>query len=393
MCEYCHRTIWRQSRFLPRNEARGLQLTANHVCHEKECDRLQKSRRPDTVAIVEGGESKELEASDRPNPRSNKRRCRLVQLGILILGVVATAVVLGVLLSKGSGNDDGGRVTQSPSSAPSPFANDATPVPSGSPDQGSTLSPVESNSTIQSICEMKDAGVPSVYADVGQELVDTQKECEDFPCVIAVNDVPSYKKLVDACKAAGGVFHVFTVEVKCSVLTIQYDNLPACWKSPDVNSACTADAAEGVINSLLDIPACVEVVSHINTTDFSASIDHSCRIESSAVVTARDDLDAELAPDVKACTSNPCVLNAESYQEFNALLDACELAGGSFHVFSVVLTCSNVTYELSDYPECLVSEEKNSNCTDDFSETYIEALWDDDGCTENATHISKTDFS
>jgi hypothetical protein len=159
-------------------------------------------------------------------------------------------------------------------------------------------------------------------------------------------------------------------------------NVPECFVSESENSGCTTDLLEDYFEYLWDNENCTESATHTSTTDFSdtwpsgsapadppASSPGSCEIESSQVDTARNNLGCELVPDANACSSNPCVIDVESYREFSAMLDACKSAGGSFHVFSVVLSCTSRTVQFNDSPECLVSE-KTTLAAPDFSEVH-----------------------
>jgi hypothetical protein len=254
---------------------------------------------------------------------------------------------------------------------------------------------------LQPSCFMPGADVSDAATSVDADAAAEIKNCVSSPCVIAIDDTLAFTELRDACEAAGGVFHLFSTEVTCPAISIQLNNWPVCWESPEVNSACTVDAAVAEIENAIDVDDCVEVTTHTGTTDFSVSVPTDpptsppslCEIESSGVDSARRDLDGQVVPDAQDCTSNPCVIDVESYQEYSAMLDACKAAGGSFHVFTVVLTCTSRTVRFNDYPECLVSEKKNSNCTIAFSEAYMEQLWDNENCTESATHTSTTEFS
>jgi hypothetical protein len=200
---------------------------------------------------------------------------------------------------------------------------------------------------------MTGAGIWAATTNVDTEITDEMGACVSFPCVIAVNGTSAYSELRDACEAAGGVFHIFDVELSCESISYLFLGLPLCWKISSMDATCSVDSAEAEIDSELDLDESVEVVSHTGTTDFSSSTPAgpptsspgSCTIVSTAVDTARNDLDGEVVPDAQNCTSNPCVIDVESYQEFSAILDACKAAGGSFHVFSVVLKCTSRTVQ------------------------------------------------
>jgi hypothetical protein len=107
-CVYCHRTIWRQSRFLPRVDSPGEKKTAKHTCHEKRCDRLQKSRQSGVAAVV-------------PEERAQRNNWKYL-VGVLSFVSVAALVSLGVVIGSGA--------SKGPSPGPAPTAS-STLSPSG----------------------------------------------------------------------------------------------------------------------------------------------------------------------------------------------------------------------------------------------------------------------
>jgi hypothetical protein len=250
---------------------------------------------------------------------------------------------------------------------------------------------------------MEGTGVSNATTSVDVEVAAEIETCVSFPCVLAVDDTKAYGDLMDVCDAAGGVFYEFALEVTCASTSYQFDNWPVCWKSPDVNSACTADSAEGALESGMDVEGCTEVASLTGTTDFSDSTGSapmdppstapSCMITTNAVEAARDSLSTEILTDANDCSARLCEVDVETVEGFDDLKDACELAAGAFHLQSVNVTCSTVTYRLSNVPECFVSESENSECTTDLLEDYFEDFWDNENCTESASHTSTTDFS
>jgi hypothetical protein len=125
-CVYCHRTIWRQSRFLLRVDGPGEKKTAKHTCHEKRCDRLQKSRQSGTPAGV-------LEE------RVSRNNWKYL-VGVLSFVSVAALVSLGVVIGSNAskGPSPGEDPTRSSTLSPSvPFADSASgdrqPPPTSAP--------------------------------------------------------------------------------------------------------------------------------------------------------------------------------------------------------------------------------------------------------------------
>jgi hypothetical protein len=167
--------------------------------------------------------------------------------------------------------------------------------------------------------------------------------------------------------------------------------MPECFVS-----ACSTDSFEDYVEYIWDFDGCTEVATHTATTDFSQSPGpDSCFIDSSAVDTASSNLATEVLADVNACTNSPCVFNVDTYPEYSAMVDACESARGALHLFSVVLTCTSpsLTFQFNDYPDCLTSQSQNPDCTASISESYMESLWDFEGCTASATHMAVVDYS
>jgi hypothetical protein len=107
-CVYCHRTIWRQSRFLPRVDSLGEKKTASHTCGEKEYDRLQKARQSGVAAVV-------------PEERAQRNNWKYL-VGVLSFVSVAAVVSLGVVIGSGA--------SKGPSPGPAPTAS-STLSPSG----------------------------------------------------------------------------------------------------------------------------------------------------------------------------------------------------------------------------------------------------------------------
>jgi hypothetical protein len=312
---------------------------------------------------------------------------------------------------------------------------------------------------MQVSCQMQDVAVFNATNHVDAQVLDEIQACKISPCVIAVDQIQAFSELRDACRAAGGAFHVFTHEATCPTIAFQYNNYPLCWESQTVNSACTIEAAEDFRESRIDVENCADVASHTGTTDFSVSTPSpvkatpspvkatprpvkttlspvsgsvpvvpppsspagsspgsgptgltpsappvstpldppasalSCMITTSAVQAARDSLNPEIVTVANDCSTSLCEVDVETVQAFDDLMDACELARGAFHLQSVNVTCSTVTYKLIYVPECFVSESENSGCTTDLLEDYFEYYWDNENCAESAIHTSTTDFS
>jgi hypothetical protein len=244
---------------------------------------------------------------------------------------------------------------------------------------------------LQSFCPMESTGLSTARANLEEDLAAARNACTTPPCFIDVADMEGYNDLLEACEAARGAFHVGSVDITCSA-TYEVVNMPECFESASQDATCTTDVFEDYIAIVWDFDECTEVATHTNTTDFSGSSTSSCLVDSSIVDTARRILATEVLADANACTNSPCVFNVETYPEYSAMVDACESARGVFHVFSVVVTCVSRTLQFNDYPDCFIRESLDPDCTESFPETYMEILWNNEGCTESATHTAMIDF-
>jgi hypothetical protein len=224
---------------------------------------------------------------------------------------------------------------------------------------------------LQSFCPMESTGLSTARANLEEDLVAARNACTTPPCFIDVADTEGYNDLLEACEAARGAFHVGSVDITCSA-TYEVVNMPECFESASQDATCTTDVFEDYIAIVWDFDECTEVATHTNTTDFSGSSTSSCLVDSSIVDTAGRILATEVLADANACTNSPCVFNVETYPEYSAMVDACESATGVFHVFSVVVTCVSRTLQFNDYPDCFISESLDPDCTESFSETYME---------------------
>jgi hypothetical protein len=250
---------------------------------------------------------------------------------------------------------------------------------------------------LQGNCVISGADVSSAALNVDAEVAGEIEECDSFPCAIAVEDNQAYSELIDACRAAEGVFHVFSLEVTCANISYQFSGWPVCWESQEVNFACTADFAEGALESAIDVEDCVNVASHTGTTDFSGSppinSPVSCGIPSDAVDMARYNLGTELLGG-SDCQASPCEFDVQSYHEYAEMVAACEGADGSLHVFLIVLQCPDYTIQFNDYPDCFLSQKKNSGCTVDYLEAFMDFQWDQVyvNCTTTSSQTDVMDF-
>jgi hypothetical protein len=241
-CEYCHRIIWRQSRFLLRNDERGKQLAANHVCHEKECDRLQKARRSNNAVIVEGGES-------------DNRKCIPLNWSGLS-GLVLVAALLYIILSL-SLNKNGG-----PPLAPAPLETSPTLSPSAAESSPSL--------TRSRSCTIESIAVETARRNLDDELLGDAGACTDR-CEYNVTSFPEYSTMMDACEEARGAFHLFSVVVTCNTSTVLLDSYPDCLVSQSQNSECTPDYSESYLEHLRAQDNCTALSFHSGTSDFSSS--------------------------------------------------------------------------------------------------------------------------
>jgi hypothetical protein len=348
----------------------------------------------------------EIHATDNPNNGSKKRRTIL--LAILAVVVVATAVILGVFLSSGGSKDGNGSLTDVPTLAPSSDSNPtllpmpgstlSTDVPSLTPSSDSNPTLPESSLSPSSAalysCMMPGTEVAVAYASLGATVLNEAAECTTSPCVVDVKDADEYGLLRDTCNATGGAFHVFTYNLTCSGNSYIYYNLPMC-------SSCTADSTKADFESSVDYENCTDVFSHTGTTDFSGSATEDppasspsdssppCLVMSSAVQTARGNLDDQVGSDVLDCSAfkSDCVFDVSTKHGYAELMEACEAAKGVFHVIKLEIKCRNLSLEFNNYPECLVSENQDSACTTAFLEESFETAWDVDGCNETATSL------
>jgi hypothetical protein len=229
-----------------------------------------------------------------------------------------------------------------------------------------------------------------------------EKEVEgcrrSFPCYIDVEGSDEYGFLKDTCNATGGAFQVFTYNLTCSGNSVVYSNYPAC-------ADCTADATKAEIESLVDVHNCIDTISHTGTTDFSGSgpadppasapseSSPPCLVMSSAVQTARTNLDDQVAEDIFDCPKLTCEIDVSRKHGYTELMDSCETAQGIFHIIKLNIVCPNLKIEFNNYPECWVSGDEDSACTPAFLEESFETAWDIDGCDEIATHTGTTNFS
>jgi hypothetical protein len=273
-----------------------------------------------------------------------------------------------------------------------------------------------------SIRKQSDCFVLSTEADTATDNVfssvaDAMEQCSIYPCVIDVDSTEAYGDLMAVCEEARAALHVFSLDISCEEGSYEINGLPLCMISEDLSSVCSVEPDELALKSVLDIDGCTHVASHKRSTDFDGSgpsesihtgpsvhpvtatadpsarsFGLSCFVGSSAVGRARVNLDNKVLAGTQACTSNACMYNVETYSEYHAMKNACESARGAFHLFSMVLVCASHTFQFNDYPECLISESQDPECTTEFSELYMEALRHKDGCTESATHTAVIDF-
>jgi hypothetical protein len=366
-------------------------------------NRDKNSGRNGTVYWTLGGKQKpkeleaqninldEIHASD-DSPNDGSKKWRTVFLAILAVGVVATAVILGVFLSKRGGKDDSDNLTDVPSFAPSSDSN-----PTLSPTPGSSLSP--SSAALYS-CVMPGTEVAVASANFAAVAAKAMEGCKTFPCTVAMEDTDAYGLVRDACNATGGALHAFTLNFTCSSNSVVFNNYSVC-------SACTANSTKADLESVNDIESCTDVYSHTGTTDFSGSVptdppasspsdsSPSCLVMSSAVQMARGDLDDQVGSDILDCVTFKldCGFDVSRKHGYTELMDACEAAKGVFHIIKLNMVCPYLSLEFNNYPECLVSENQDSACTAAFLEDSFETAWDVDGCDEIATHTGTTNVS
>jgi hypothetical protein len=286
---------------------------------------------------------------------------------------------------------------------------------------------------LQHSCSVPDDDVYTATKNLDTEVGVEIAGCFSPPCAIALDETQAYSELMTACQAAGGVFYEVALEITCPALSIQFTNWPLCWESQDVSSACTPDSAEGALELGMDVEGCTNTASLTGTTDFSGSgvtdpvptdppvstvtiptdppastgsvptdppasspsdsSSGSCIVTSNSLETARSVLDSELALEIAACFTYPCLIDVSSTQGYTEMMDGCEAAGGAFHVVSMSLSCFAFAVEYFGYPECFVSESQDSSCSTDRLEDGWEIAWDTDDCSETATHTGTIDFS
>jgi hypothetical protein len=381
--------------------------------------------------------------SDAADGGSKKQRN--IRLAI-VAGVVATAVILGVFLSKRNGKDGDGNGMLAPSLAPSHFATDTTQAPSApaddNSDRESSLSPVGLNSTDSVPTQPpfdspSSCVIPSDVLNTARYNLDTEllgdSECQTNPCVIDVESLQEYSEMKEACKEADGSFHVFSVALACSNITLQFNDYPDCFVSQTQNPQCTRDYLEAYMDFLWDQDNgnCTTTSSETEVIDFSGATDvptappafptsppafptdspaaptdsptnpisekpdseEECLLMSERGVSdAVDDLDSELISYIEDCLSPQCIIDVNSTQAFIDLKDACKQAKGAFREYAFKISCSQITFEFNNFPVCGISKFNNSACNSGFFADSLEAELDVDNCTETATHIRTTDF-
>jgi nitrate reductase NapE component len=200
-CVFCDRTIYRHNRFLLRVDARGEAAVSNHMCHEKECDRLQKSRQ---IA----------DASPAAEPsESGKRRCNWVVFLVVLLSIfIAISVTLGAVVglnAKGPSpqspltstnsstqSSSSSPVTASVNPPPTPWPTVATKPPASEhPSSGPTWDPMTPPSfpittvpTISSVVDLFWSNLPPY----SKELAETDPDSPQAKAMTWLQNDPMY---------------------------------------------------------------------------------------------------------------------------------------------------------------------------------------------------------
>jgi hypothetical protein len=119
----------------------------------------------------------------------------------------------------------------------------------------------------------------------------------------------------------------------------------------------------------------------------------SCDITSRVLDAAARSLDREFGFYVtRDCQSFTCTANLQNFPSYKSYKSACAAAKGSFHLFSIDVSCSFTHLDFSNYPICLVSQRADPSCDPSLGEDKLGKDWDIDECTSTISHTGTTDY-
>jgi hypothetical protein len=354
-----------------------------------------------------------IERHQRPDGRDPKPGCWKRRKGTVCIvstlsfGLIVTTSMLSVLLQRNKGAADfdipGSELSDQPTNPPSSSSPSGSSPSSGPTGSAPTAPPVSVDPTaspaaptdapVNAIPPEADKCSLSAYGVYPVNNAQINEVCLSSPCIIEVNNTQAYKNLKNACKLARSAFHRYTVEVSCTQYNFQLVEFPACWVSEEINPVCTPDLLADVLEfEVFNREGCTETVTHTGTTDFGSQ-QHTCMIPGYAVASADYNVIDQVVDEILLCVTDPCIIDVDKTPAFSELRDACQAAGGAFHLFTHQVKCTGISFQYNNWPLCWESQTVNSACTIEAAEDFRESTINAADCTDVASHTETTDFS